>query len=437
MGWELALLMLLGIVVTMLLLGVPVAFAFFTANFIGAFIFLGGEAGLVTMGRNSAISITSFALVPVSLFVLMGEILFHSGVAFRAIEAIERVLNRIPGRLSIVTVIGGTVFSALSGSTMANTALLGSSLLPDMLKRGYHPTMAMGPIMAVGGIAALIPPSALAVLFGSIAKISIAALLIGGIIPGLMISIAFIIYIVTHCSIDPSLAPAYDVAKSSRRERWMPVIVYVLPLSGILFSVIGTMLAGWASPSESAAFGVLASIVTAAAYRMLTLEKMIIAIRETAKITVMILFIIVASVTFSQIMGFSGAANGLMESVRGVVDSKLAVVIGMQILLLIMGCFIDQISILLITVPIFLPIAQSMGIDLIWLGILMMVSMEISLITPPFGLLIFVMQGVAPKGTKITQIYAAVVPFLLIELAVLWLFIIYPEITTFLPNLLE
>src|SRR3972149_944448 len=180
MDWLSSLALLVGLLLLFRGLGLPVAFAFFSVNIVGAWVFRGGEPGLSQLARNAMASLTSFTLAPIPLFLLMGEILFHTGVAFKAIDAIDKLIARVPGRLSIVAVVGGTVFSSLSGSTIANTAILGSVLLPDMLRRGYHPRMAIGPIMATGGIAMLIPPSALAVLLGSLADISISRLLIAG-----------------------------------------------------------------------------------------------------------------------------------------------------------------------------------------------------------------------------------------------------------------
>ena len=211
MGWVASLVLLLGLLCLLLAIGLPVAFAFIGVNIVGAVVFLGGEAGLHQLARNAAGSVGVFSLTPIPLFVLMGEVLFHTGVAFRAIEAIERLIARVPGRLAIVSVIGGTIFAALSGSSLANTALLGSVLLPEKLKRGYHPSIAMGPIMAVGGIAMLIPPSALAVLLGSLAGISISGLLIGGILPGLLMGAFFLGYVILRCTFNPALAPAYEV----------------------------------------------------------------------------------------------------------------------------------------------------------------------------------------------------------------------------------
>lgn len=437
MEWQLALLLLLGLLCCVMAIGLPVAIGFFLVNIVGAVVFLGGEAGLMQMMRNSAGSITSFSLTPIPLFVLMGEVLFHTGVAFRAIDAIERLIARVPGRLSIVSIAGGTIFAALSGSSMANTALLGSTLLPEMLKRGYHPTMAMGPIMAVGGIAMLIPPSALAVLLGSLAGISISEILIGGILPGLLMSVLFLAYVMGRCSLNPSLAPADDMPNVSGWIRWRPFLVYVVPLSGIFVAVIGGMLAGWASPTESAAVGAVASVIAAAAYRALTPANLLLALKETAKISVMILFILVASTTFSQILAFSGATDGFLKAVSQFELTSLQLVIGMLLVLLFLGCFVDQISMIMITLPFFMPLAHTAGIDLVWLGILMLLAMEVSFLTPPFGLLLFVMQGVAPKGIGITQIYRAAMPFLLLELLALVAVVVIPGIATWMPSLMR
>jgi len=198
---------MLGGLAVLLLIGLPVAFAFIAVTTVGAYFVLGGERGILQLARNSAQSVANFQLAPIPLFILMGEILFQTGVAHRAIDAIERVVTRIPGRMSVVTIFGGTIFAALSGSTIANTAMLGSTLLPGMLKRGYHPSMAMGPIMASGAIAMLIPPSALAVLVGSLAGISIAGLLVAGVIPALLLALLFVAYVVGRSILDPSVAP--------------------------------------------------------------------------------------------------------------------------------------------------------------------------------------------------------------------------------------
>jgi len=437
LDWSSALFLLLGTLLVLMLTGLPVAFAFLGVNLIGAFVFLGGEIGLDQVVRNTIASVSNFSLAPIPLFLLMGEILFQTGVAFAAINAIDKLITRVPGRLSIVSVLGGTMFSSLSGSTIANTAVLGSALLPDMLKRGYHPTLAMGPIMATGSIAMLIPPSALAVLLGSLAGISIAKLLIAGIIPGLMMAASFLIYIIVRCSANPALAPAYDLDPATLWERWRPLLTHVLPLMGRIVVVVGSILGGWATPTESAALGSVASAVAAIGYGKFTLAAMKTAIAETAKNPPMPLIIIAASVTFSQILAFSGAADGLLIVITGLDSGTMVLLLSMLVVLLVLGAFMDQVSMIMITLPFFIPLAQSAGIDLLWFGVLMLVVMEISFTTPPFGLLIFVMKGVAPPEISLGQVYRAAIPFILLALGVLALLIMFPGLTTWLPDLIR
>src|SRR5687768_1980864 len=238
MSWWLAACLLFGSLTLLFALALPAAFAFLGINIVGAWVYLGKDAGLVQLVRNGVTSISSFSLTPIPFFVLMGEVLFHTGVAMKAIDAIDRLIWRVPGRLSVVAVVAGTVFSAISGSTIATTALLGSLLLPQMLKRGYHPNMAMGPIMAIGGVDMLIPPSALTVLLGSLAGISISELLIAGIVPGALLSVMFIGWIVMRTTLEPSLAPPFEHEDIALWDRWRPLIVYVLPLVLIFVVVV-------------------------------------------------------------------------------------------------------------------------------------------------------------------------------------------------------
>jgi tripartite ATP-independent transporter DctM subunit len=433
MDWVVTLTLMLGGLIALLATGLPVAFAFIAVNVVGAYFILGGENGMIQMARNALQSVANYSLAPIPLFILMGEILFQSKVAHRAIDAVERIVTKVPGRLSVVTVFGGTIFSALSGSTIANTAMLGSTLMPSMLAKGYHPTLAMGPIMASGAIAMLIPPSALAVLLGSLAGISISQLLVAGILPALLLSALFVILILSVAWMRPELAPADDQAEMTLWERWRPFCIYVLPLSGIFAVVIGSLLVGIASPTDAAALGCFAALAASAAYRSLTLESIAKAIMETVKLTVMIMFIIAASQTFSQILSFSGATSGLISLINGWELSPFEILIGMILILLFLGCFIDQVSMLMVTIPIFMPLARAVGIDDLVLGVVYLLTMEIALLTPPFGLLLFVMRGVVPEWITMKQIYAAVAPFLVIKLLVLALIVIVPEIGTWLP----
>ncbi|OXR49848.1 MULTISPECIES: TRAP transporter large permease subunit [unclassified Pusillimonas] len=437
MDWTSALALLVGALAFFLLLGLPVAVTFFGVNVIGAIVFLNGEIGLVQMTRNVVTAITNYNLAPIPLFILMGEILLHSGMAFKAIDAIERLITRVPGRMAVVSVVAGTVFSTLSGSTIANTAMLGRSLMPEMLRRGYHPTLSMGPIMATGAIAMLIPPSALAVLVGSLAGISISRLLMAGIIPALIMAVLFFGYIVVRAKMRPQDAPADEPVQRTMAERWMPFLIHVVPLSGILVVVVGSLLAGIATPTESAALGVIASFVAAACYRCLNLKVIKDTLSETAKTSTMILFIIMASTTFSQILAFSGATSGMVSLITSAGADPFTVVLMMMLILLVLGCFIDQVSMVMITVPLFIPVANALGIDLVWLGVIYLITMEMGFLTPPFGLLLFVMKGIAPPEVGITTVYKAAMPFIIIEMGVLLAVLFFPEIGLWLPSLIQ
>src|SRR5213075_2736971 len=275
MSWDAAAWLMLGGSTVLLFLGLPVAFSFLVINLAGALLFLGGEPGLVQLARNSVSSVASFSLTPIPLFILMGEVLFHTGLAVKVIEGVERLIRQVPGRLPVVAVVAGTIFSAISGSTIATTAMLGSLMLPVMLSRGYHPTLATGPIMAIGAVDMLIPPSALTVLLGSLSGISISKLLVGGILPGLILSVIFIAYIVVRVRLDPKLAPPFAFTEYHGWAKLKPFVQYVIPLVSIFVVVVWSMSAGWATPTESAAIGALFTIVLAGVYGSLTIKNLL------------------------------------------------------------------------------------------------------------------------------------------------------------------
>jgi tripartite ATP-independent transporter DctM subunit len=437
MGWVEASFLLFGGLIAIMAVGLPVAFGFLAINIIGAWIFLGGEAGQIQFNRNAVQSITAFALTPIPFFVLMGEVLFQSGVAMKAIDAFALLIRRVPGRLSVIAIVAGTVFSAISGSTIATTALLGTLMLPIMLARGYHPNMAVGPIMGIGGVDMLIPPSALTVLLGSLAGISISGLLIGGIVPGLIMSGIFITYIMLRCWLNPALAPNETLDRPPALwERWRPFLVYVLPLLSIFGLVVGAMSAGWATPTEAAALGAAGTIVAAMVYRSLTFNNLMKALLGTVAISGTILFIIIGATTFSQVLSFSGVVNGIIALITAQGLSTTAVLLGMILILIFLGCFVDQVSMMLITLPFFMPLVIKLNIDPIWFGIMFLICMQLGLLTPPFGLLLFTMKGVAPSHITMNQIYVAAFPYVLFALIVLFLILIFPPIATWLPALL-
>ena len=417
MPWEAAALLMLGGVTALILIGPPVAFCFLAINLVGAWLFLGGEFGLQQLVRNGIASLTNFSLTPIPFFVLMGEVLFRSGVAMRAIEAVNRATGAIPGRLAVVAVVAGTIFSAISGSTIATTAMLGALLLPQMLARGYDRKMAMGPIMAIGGVDMLIPPSALAVLLGSLAGISISGLLIGGVVPGLILSALFVGWIVLRCAMNPRLAPPDPVPPGGATI--LPLLIHVLPLVLIFAAVVGTMVGGIATPTEAGAVGAFATLVVAALYRGLTPRALVQA-----------LVILLGAVTFSQVLTFSGAGDGIVAVLRAFDLAPWQMVLLMMAVLIVLGCFLDQVSIMMMTIPFFLPVAQALGLDMVWFGVLFLICMQIGLLTPPFGLLLFVMKSAAPPDVRMREVYAAAAPYVLFSLGVLILVFLFPPLAT-------
>jgi len=437
MGWQLSAMLLLGGSTVLLFLGLPVAYSFLVINIAGAVLYLGGEPGMVQLARNSIGSLQSFALTPLPLFVLMGEILFHTGLAVKVIDGIERLIHGVPGRLSVVAVVAGTVFSAISGSTIATTAMLGSLMLPLMLKRGYHPTIAAGPIMAIGAVDMLIPPSALTVLLGSLSGISISKLLVGGVVPGLVLSVVFVGYIILRCKLDPTLAPREEnEVKLKGWAKYSPFVLYVLPMLSIFGAAVGAMSAGIATPTESAALGAMATIIIALAYRMLSVKALVQSLQGTLTISAMLMFIILGATTFSQILSFSGATNGLVELVTGRNLAPSVVIASMMLLLIFLGLFVDQVSMMMITLPIFMPIVQNLGVDPVWFGVLFLICMQLGLLLPPHGLLLMTMKGVAPPQVTMGHIFRAVTPFVVMSLLLLGLIFFVPRVATWLPGLL-
>ncbi len=430
--WAVLSLFLAGIIIV-LVWGIPVAFAFLLVDIIGVLIFMGPQ-GLTQVTLQIFSSLSTFALTPIPLFILMGELLFHSGMAYKTLDVLDMWLGRIPGRLGVLSAASGTMFAAMSGSTIANTAMLGTVLLPEMRRRGYATSMAIGPIISAGPLAALIPPSSLAVVLASIARIPVGDMLLGGVGPGVFLGITFCVYIMLRCWLNPSLAPHYERTDVSFSERVLGFIVYVLPLGSIIFSVLGLMILGLATPTEAAASGAIVTLVVAACYRKLTKKMVIDSLIGTLEITIMVFMIIAASNTFSSLLAYTGATTGLVSTVQGLEVSPLMILIGMNIVVLIMGCFMETIAIMMITLPIFMPIINTLGFDPVWFGVIILVNCETGMLTPPFGMLLFVMKGVAPPDITMQDIIRAAFPYILIYIASLAVLIAFPPLILWLPS---
>ena len=331
--------------------------------------------------------------------------------------------------------IGGTGFSTLSGSSMGSTALLGSLMVPEMSKRGYKKHMSIGPILGTGGLAIIIPPSALAVLLATLAQIDVGQLLLAGVIPGVLLAGLYIVLIWAQTRIDPDAAPAYDVAPLAGREKLKLIAKDILPMMSVMVFTVWGMVAGVFTPSEAAAFGALGVLILAVIFRCLSFDAMVKSVKGALRVTLMAYLIVFGSATFSQLLAFSGGSRGLINWATGFELAPLAMLAVMFAVLLILGMFMEQISMMLLTVPIFFPLAAQMGFDPIWFGLIMLLGLEISFTTPPFGLLLFVMKGVAPPGTTMHQIYMSALPFIGCSLLLVLILVAFPGLALWLPGL--
>jgi len=434
--WQLMLLVILGSLILLMATGLPIAFCFMLINVVGVFFLWGGESGLIQLVRSMRDSVTSFTLLPVPLFILMGEVMFQSGISTRMMDALDKWLGRMPGRLSFLAVGGGTLFATLSGSSMASVAMLGATLVPEMEKRGYKKAMTLGPILGSSGLAIMIPPSSLGVIAAAIGEFSVGKILIAIVVPGLMMAVLYAAYIITRSRLQPHLAPIYDMPPTPIRERLIATVRYILPLGFIIFLVLGLIFLGVATPSESAALGTLGTFILAAAYGGFTWEKMKKAVLGTIQITAMVLMIMTGALAFSQVMSFTGASQGLIKALVNLPVAPIMVVILMQVVILLMGMFMDVVAIMMITLPIFMPIVTALGYSPIWFGAIFLLNIEMATTSPPFGLGLFVMKGVAPPDTTMGDIYLAAIPFLLCDLVVMILMLAFPAVVLWLPGLM-
>lgn len=434
MEWQSWLLIIFGILVILMLTGMPIALCFFIVNIFGMYFFFGGMTGLENLIDSLYTSLNNFILLPIPLFILMGDIMFQSGIAPTLIQVIGKWMGKIPGRLSLLAVGAGTLLASLTGTSLASVAMLGSTLVPEMEQQGYKKSMTLGPILGSGGLAMLIPPSALAVLCGAIGEISIGKILIGIIFPGLLVAALMAGYIIVRCKAQPDLAPIYDVKKIPLSEKLRETVKYVLPQGFVIFAVIGVMFFGIAGPSEAAACGAIGTCILAACYKKLTWTTIRKATLSSLNVTGMILIIMGGAQAFSQILAFSGASAGLAELATKLPVPPIVIMIAIQVIVLFLGCLMDVVSIMMITLPIFVPVVRELGYNDVWFAIIYLINIQIAGISPPFGLSLFVMKSVSPKGTTIGDVYRAAVPYIIFSLLGMALIAAFPQIVLWLPS---
>jgi tripartite ATP-independent transporter DctM subunit len=434
MEWWVVLSFFVGGLVFLFLVGFPIAIAFFLMDFISIFLFM-GNTGLEMLNLQIFSSLSTFVIAPIPLFIFMGELMFHSNLAYEAIDVLDRLMGRLPGRLSLLAAVSGTLFAATSGSTMANTAMLGTVLLPEMRKRNYSVYMSVGPIIGVGGLAMLIPPSALAVILASIAQVSVGGLLVAGVIPGIILGAMFFTYIILHAYLRPVDAPPYETEPSPLMVKIKLSAKYLLPVGFIIFMVLGLIILGIATPTESAASGVVATMLVSLLFRRFNWKMLKASLTGTLEVTVMVFMIIAASKTFTAVLSFTGASGGLVSTVEGLHVHPILILVTMQLIIGIMGCFMDPISIMMITLPVFMPIAGLLEFAPIWFCVLMLINLEMGQMSPPFGILIFIMLGVTPKDVTYEKIAIACIPYMIFDILTMALIIIWPQIALWLPKI--
>ena len=433
MDWVSLFIVILSSLIFLFFLGVPVAFSFLFINIIFAYVFWGGD-GLTQLILSIFRSITSFSLLPVPLFLLMGEIMFLFGIAQNMMESLEKWMGRLPGRLSLLAVAGGVVFATLSGSSMAGCAMLGQTLLPEMEKRGYKYQITLGPIMGCGTLAAMIPPSALGVLLASLAQISVGDYLLSIIFPGLLMAALFAIYIIIRCAWNPQLAPQYEVEKVSLRAKFIMSVKYIFPLGLVIFSVIGLIVFGVATPTESAAVGALVCFILAFIYKGIQPDIVRKAIISSVRITVMMFMILTGATAFSQLLAYTGASSSLVSLAIGLPLPPIVVIIIMQFILILLGTFMEPLSILMVALPIYMPIIKQLGFNPLVFCSVLLINMEMATISPPDGLVLYTMKAVAPQHTM-GEIYRASIPFVILDAVAMALIMIFPDIALFLPSI--
>jgi len=433
--WIEALALMFGALIAIMATGMPICFAFLFTCIMGASLFWGGWSGMDQLAMNFYSGVANYAFLPIPLFILMGDVIFEAGTGTMVVNAVDKVLGRLPGRLSLVAVGVGVLLGAPIGISGGCIGILGRVLLPEMRARGYKNEMTLGPIIATGTLAILIPPSALAVFLGAIGQVSVSKLLLAITLPGILLAVLIGGYIVVRCLMDPSLAPTYDVERIPLREKLTASVYYLVPVGVILLAVMGSVFFGLATPSESAALGVVACILVAIMYRQFSWRMLFRACRSTVRITVMVFFIVVGSISFGRLLATSGAVTGLVDWAVGLDVSPLIIVAFTQIVLLVLGAFMDPASIVMITAPIFFPMIKELGFDMIWFATLCCLSVQLGLISPPFGLDVYTMKALAPPDVTLGDCFKASMPFFGWGLVLLLLIFFVPEIATWLPSI--
>ena len=419
-----------ALIILLLLVGMPVAFSLMLAGVLGMLFCLGGASALASIPVIAYKTLDDFVLTAVPLYILMSQILLKGKVGNELFEFGSKWLGHLPGGLGIATVFACAIFAAISGSSVATAVTIGAMAIPEMLKRGYPREAVLGTVAAGGTLGILIPPSIPMILYGSITDESVGKLFLSGIVPGVILTLAFIAYIVYV---------AWGMkrqAKASWQER---VAVLRSNIWGLLLPIIvvGGIYTGAFTPTEAAAVGTVYSlIITFFVYRTVHLSDMPEILESSVKTTSMIFAIMIGAMLFGFILTVLQVPQGLMALVTNADVNRWLVFIGINVVLLILGCFLETVSIILITLPMLFPVVKHLGFDLIWFNVVLLINMELALISPPIGMNLFVIKGISPDST-IGQIIRGSMPFALIMALEILLLCFVPELATWLPRVLK
>lgn len=426
----------LGLLLAAFLTGAPIFIAFLVINLAGVMVVLGQPGfGMVANSIFETTNVAAMSAVP--LFILMGELLFRSGSIDILFDSVDKLVGRVRGRQYVLCIVLSTIFGALSGAAMGVAAMMARTLYPGMIDRKYDSRLSTGAILAGASLAPIIPPSVLVIIIGTLADVSIAGLLIAGIVPGLLLSTMFLVYIFGRVRMNPALAPHGDGDDAPDVSAWEMVkaVLRVLPFAVIIFCVMGFILLGIATPSESAATGVLGALLTAAYYRRLSWKMIGEAVGSAAFITSMILVIMASSKMFSQLLAFTGSTRELTQLITTLDFEPYVMLFIMMLIPFILCMFIDQIALMLVVIPIYQPLLATLGFDPIWFWLIMLLNVTVGGITPPFGYTMFAFKGSAPD-VPLRDIFGATWPFVALFLVGMVVIAAFPPLATWLPGLL-
>ncbi len=420
-----------GSLILLLVLGLPVAFTLSGLAIIFSY-FLFGSQSLFTIVLEAYGAGTSFVLTAVPLFVLMANMLEKSGLAAGLYTMMYRWLNNIPGGLASGTIVICAIFAAMAGISGVAAITMGVIAMPSMLERNYDKKLVTGTIMAGGALGILIPPSVIAILYGSISGTSVGKLFLGCMIPGILLTLFFILYITIKCFFNPGLAPpARD--RFSWRDKFLALRALIAPLL-LVITVLGSLYTGMCTPTESAGIGAVGSLICAAVYGKLTWKNLRQALLSTLLISSMAIWIVFGAACFKGIYAATGASELILDLVSSINVPPLAMIGFMMLVYFILGMVMDPVGMVMLTIPVFLPIVEALGYDPVWFGVLFIINSEMAYITPPFGFNLFYMKAIAPPSITMGDVYRSITPFVVIQGVCLALAMLVPQIILWLPN---